>query len=216
MQQKTEHANEENVSDVDELQRKAEQLTEDGMFNVRIKNWKKVRGGRVEVMFEKPDGDKGKKTMKWPDKPTKDNKFIRVCMDALDLQNAKDAAMMSENLKNCEIDNYQVKADVDDGKWEIKPEIDLGFKHKLKSGIQRKDKKTEAKSIDVELWKKLTSLILGPIALLYISIVGTLFEPKIWFQADKNSKESYWVIVCVLYSVIGSAFWLLSLLIYLI
>lgn len=213
MQQKTERTDEKNVSDVDELQRKAEQLTDDGMFHVRIKNWEKIGSKSVEVIFEKPDGDEQKQIMEWPDKPTKENKFIKICMDALDLQNAQDAAMMSENLKNCELDDYRVKADVDNGEWEIKPEIDLGIKYRLKSRVDREHKGTDRESIDAELWKKLSCLTLGPIALLYLSIIGTFFEPKIWFQKDKSSEESYWVIVCVLYSVVGTVFWL-SLLFY--
>jgi hypothetical protein len=156
MQQKTERTDEKNVSDVNELQRKAEQLREDGMFDVRIKNWEKIGDKRVEVIFEKPDGDEQKQIMKWPDKPTKDNKFIKICMDALDLQNAQDAAMMSENLKNCELDDYQVKADVDNGEWEIKPEIELGIKDRLKSGVERENKGTDGESIDAEFWKKLS------------------------------------------------------------
>jgi hypothetical protein len=169
---------------LDELQKKVERFRDDGFYDVYIRDWKKIDDNQVRIYFTKPNGEMQSETMDWPSKPVKNNQFIKTCMDALDLDSPENAAMMAENLKNAEAGTYRTRADVDENYWRLCPEI--------RDESDDSGSSPESKAyFDVLI--TFLSFMLGPTALLCLTIVGT--ERGYWFTDCKSSSELYWFAV---------------------
>ena len=132
MGQETEEIEDEMSDDTDELSdseilyQMGEQLRDDGRYDVPVIGWERIGhdSSQVSVEILTPSRDKVEGVVDWPEKPTVDSKFIRICMEALDISDPEDAAIMADELNKDNGEIYTVPADVENGEWSLYPSVD--------------------------------------------------------------------------------------------
>lgn len=202
----TECVKSEDISEVNELQRKADCLRDDNLFDVKIVSWSKVDENSVEVEFRVPSGRTKTSILNWPDKPNEDNKFIKLCMEAQNLDDPGDASMMAGNLKSPVEQDYTVCADVQDGEWVLLPDKKTIFSH-LTSDDTEEDTANSLQPFGIIL-----SALGGPISIFVLIVAGTLSEPGGWFKQSKSADQVYWFPQSLFYGLAGTIMWFIMLL----
>lgn len=202
---------EDDVSDTDELHRKAEAMRDDEYFDVPILNWEKVESPRretVELTVLRPNYERETITLDWPEKPTGESTFIKACMVALDVDNPKDAALMADELKDVEHDEFTVPADVQsDGEWELVPEADEQQRFERLRGFG-----SDGTTGDhLSGFQKLAGTMLGPLVMIALPFLGVDREPGIWFDETETGADAYWFAQTLFYAMIGTILWALFL-----
>lgn len=190
------------VEDVDELRRMAEEMRDDECFEVSISGWEKTDGKygapKVKVTFVKPNFEEETIILDWPQKPTEDNKFIRLCVDALGVDNPRAAALRADELKNPDHESHTVLADVKDGEWELIAE-------KPQSGLRKYiPSPAESKDGQLKWYSRTLYTLLGPLSLLFLPILFVMDEPGVWFNNSDSSADVYWSAQAMFHSAVGT------------
>lgn len=194
----------EDLSDVEELRIKADRLRDDMMFDVKILDWSK-KGDSIEVFFEVPSGEEESVFMDWPHKPTEDNDFVRLCMNSLGLEDAEDAVMMSESLQHPVDGEYEVRADIIDGEWKLRPKWDEPFYKRIFEQAHMSEDSDESNNMtNIGVF---VSFLFGPVSLFAMVVYAFLSEPGYVFNEDKSSLDVYWISQANFYGLVGTLLW---------
>jgi len=194
------------LTDSDELYHMAQAMRDDEYFEVPIVDWEK-KNDAVMVTIITPNGETAKVQETWPEKPTTDNNFIRACMCALNVDSAKDAALMADDLQDVSHADFTVPADkAEYHGWELKPEVDMP--QSLRTTVREyATGDTDTDGLDPFL--RFLSLLGGPVSLA-LTIGGHRFaEPGNWWTDDKTATEMFSYVQATWYAMWGTVLWII-------
>jgi len=190
------------LTDSDELYHMAQAMRDDDYFEVPIVDWEK-QNDAVMVTIITPNGETATVQETWPEKPTTDNNFIRACMCALNVDSAKDAALMADDLQNVSHADFTVPADkASYNGWELHPEVE--------TPERLVDKLTVGDGTTSKMrWRwRFAAVMFGPVAI-FLALSDTIGGDN--WDSSTTAGEQYWKVQGLKYSTLGIILWFITL-----
>lgn len=193
------------LTDSDELYHMVQAMRDDEYFEVPIVDWEK-KNEAVLVTIITPNGETATVQETWPEKPTTENNFIRACMCALNVNSAKGAALMADDLQDVTHADFTVPADKAYHGWELKPEVDMP--ESLRATVREyATGEGDAENLDPML--KALAFLGGPMTMIVGIIGNRADEPGTWWDDDKSATEMFPFVQGMWYSLCGTILWLI-------